>query len=202
MSVTLSATRWWVVSHSPFFLKDQASSIFECCFVSMKIWLVWLHVFPVGEVQGCLWMLWCGNVILLTVSFLDMAEFTPLTALSLIILCTPSFPVISLKILSRFWGVTKDCLNWWMDLLTTYTHHSEIQAVTLLLLISTIHKSPQHPLSLFPACCVFISHSLATASSSGDSSASCTQVLSLQPCMQNCLSTDNCQAAGCFTPTS
>jgi hypothetical protein len=36
-----------------------------------------------------------------------------------------------------------------MDLLTTYTHDSELQAVTVPPQISTIHKSPQHPLSLF-----------------------------------------------------
>jgi hypothetical protein len=38
-------------------------------------------------------------------------------------------------------------------------------------LISTLYKSPQHPPSLFPACCVFITRSLAMASNSGDSSA-------------------------------
>jgi hypothetical protein len=36
-----------------------------------------------------------------------------------------------------------------MDLLTTYTHDSELQAITAPPLISTIHKSPQHLLSLF-----------------------------------------------------
>jgi hypothetical protein len=36
-----------------------------------------------------------------------------------------------------------------MDLLTTYTNNSELQAITAPPLISTIHKSPQHPLSLF-----------------------------------------------------
>jgi hypothetical protein len=40
-----------------------------------------------------------------------------------------------------------------MDLLTTHTHHSELQVITALSLISAIRKSPQHPLSLFPACC-------------------------------------------------
>jgi hypothetical protein len=39
-------------------------------------------------------------------------------------------------------------LDWWMDLLITYTHNSELQAITAPPLISTIHKSPQHPLSL------------------------------------------------------
>jgi hypothetical protein len=42
------------------------------------------------------------------------------------------------------WG-----LDWWKDLLTTLTHNSELQAITAPPLISTIHKSAQHPLSLF-----------------------------------------------------
>jgi hypothetical protein len=36
-----------------------------------------------------------------------------------------------------------------MNLLITYTHHSELQVITALSLISTFYKSPQHPLSLF-----------------------------------------------------
>jgi hypothetical protein len=40
------------------------------------------------------------------------------------------------------------------DLLTTCVHHSELQLVTALSLTSTIHRSPQHLLSLFPACCL------------------------------------------------
>jgi hypothetical protein len=36
-----------------------------------------------------------------------------------------------------------------MHLLTTYTHDSEIQAITVPPLMSKIHKSPQHPLSFF-----------------------------------------------------
>jgi hypothetical protein len=42
------------------------------------------------------------------------------------------------------WGT-----DWWMDLLTTCTHHWELQAITAPQLISTVHKSPQQPLSLF-----------------------------------------------------
>jgi hypothetical protein len=34
-----------------------------------------------------------------------------------------------------------------MDLLTTYKHDSELRAITAPPLFSTIHKSPQHPLS-------------------------------------------------------
>jgi hypothetical protein len=75
----------------------------------------------------------------------------------------------------------------WLDLLTTYTHDMELQAITAPLLISIIHKSPQHPLSLFLACCVITSHSLAMASNNGGPSDSRTQVLSSQPPVWNCL---------------
>jgi hypothetical protein len=77
-----------------------------------------------------------------------------------------------------------------MDLLTTYTHHSELEVITTLSLISTLHKSQQHLLTFFfPACCDFISRSLATASNSGDFSASHAQVIFSQPPVQN--STDS-----------
>jgi hypothetical protein len=45
-----------------------------------------------------------------------------------------------------------------------HLHHSELQVITALSLISTLYKSSQHMLSLFPACCAFNSRSLATAS--------------------------------------
>jgi hypothetical protein len=70
-----------------------------------------------------------------------------------------------------------------MDLFTTCTHLSEPQVITALSLISTLYK-PQHPLKLFPAC-VLTRRSLATASNSGDSSASRPQVLLSQPPVQN-----------------
>jgi hypothetical protein len=63
-------------------------------------------------------------------------------------------------------------MDWWTDLLTIYTHHSELQVITAPPLISILYISPQHPLSFFPTSCVFISRSLATTSNSGDSSAS------------------------------
>jgi hypothetical protein len=94
-------------------------------------------------------------------------------------------------ILSRFmeWEYWRG-LGWWMNLLNTYTHDTELHAITGPPLIFIIHKSTQHPLSPFPACCVFTSRSLATASNSGDCSASRAQVLSSQPPNQNSLSTD------------
>jgi hypothetical protein len=79
-------------------------------------------------------------------------------------------------------------LDWWMNLLTTYTDDSELPAITAPPLISIIHKSPQHPLSLFPACCIFTSRSLATASNSVESSVSRAQILRSQPPVQNSLS--------------
>jgi hypothetical protein len=64
-------------------------------------------------------------------------------------------------------------------LLTTYIHHSELQVLTVLSLISTLYKSQQHPLSLFQPA-VFTSRSLATASFNGDSSASRDHVVAVQ----------------------
>jgi hypothetical protein len=76
-------------------------------------------------------------------------------------------------------------MNWWMDLLNTYTHHPELQEITALSPFSTLYKPPQHSLNPFPACCIFISRSIVTASNTRDSSASRAQVLSSQPPMQN-----------------
>jgi hypothetical protein len=56
-----------------------------------------------------------------------------------------------------------------MDLLTTYTHHSELQVITPDIHILQITTAPAKN---FPACCVLTSFSLATVSNSGDSSAS------------------------------
>jgi hypothetical protein len=85
-------------------------------------------------------------------------------------------------------------LDWWIYLLTTYTHHSQLQLIIALSLIFTLYKSAHHSLSLFWACCVFISRFLATTSNSGDSLASLAQILSSQPPVQN--STDNWQLPG------
>jgi hypothetical protein len=45
-------------------------------------------------------------------------------------------------------------MDWWLDLLTTYTHHSELKVITALSLIYAICKSTKHPVSLFPTCCL------------------------------------------------
>jgi hypothetical protein len=61
-----------------------------------------------------------------------------------------------------------------------HLHHSELLIITALPLISTLHKSTQHPLSLFQPA-VLTSRSLATVPNSGDSSASCAHVLLSHP---------------------
>jgi hypothetical protein len=56
----------------------------------------------------------------------------------------------AMSMLSGCMCVTLDrVLDWILDLLTTYTHNLELQAITAPPLIPTIHKSSQHPLSLF-----------------------------------------------------
>jgi hypothetical protein len=68
-------------------------------------------------------------------------------------------------ILSRFMCDHRRGVDCWIVLLTTYTHHSELQAVTVLELISTLYKS-LHAKSCL-ACSVFNSRSLTKASNSG-----------------------------------
>jgi hypothetical protein len=48
--------------------------------------------------------------------------------------------------IDRVW--TGDSIYWWL------IHDSKLHAITVPPLISTIQKSPQHPLSGFPACCL------------------------------------------------
>jgi hypothetical protein len=86
------------------------------------------------------------------------------------------------KLCHVFMGVTVDGV--WigeLGLLTIRVHHSELQVNTAPFLISTTHRSPHRLLSIFPACCVFESRSLATASNSGDSSASRAHIVALRP---------------------
>jgi hypothetical protein len=88
-------------------------------------------------------------------------------------------------ILLRCRGDRRRGMDWRLDLLSTYTHDSELQVITALSLISTLYKSPKHPLNLFSVCHVFVSRSLGAASNSGDSSSSRAQAVSSQPPLQN-----------------
>jgi hypothetical protein len=56
-------------------------------------------------------------------------------------------------------------MGWWMDLLITYTHHSELQVIAALSLIPTPYKLLHAKSS--PACSFFNSNSLATGYNSG-----------------------------------
>jgi hypothetical protein len=56
--------------------------------------------FSLGDVQVYLWMLGCGNIVLLTVRFLNVAKFTNLNPLSLLISCKLSLLIIGLKMFS------------------------------------------------------------------------------------------------------
>jgi hypothetical protein len=86
-----------------------------------------------------------------------------------------------------FWGCGyRRGMDWRINLLTTYTHHSQLQAILALSLISTLYK--QNTLSLRQPT-VFSSRSLAT-SDSGGSSAS--PVFTASPCRIQ-ISGDNCQ---------
>jgi hypothetical protein len=78
------------------------------------------------------------------------------------------------------WG-----LDWWLDLLATYTHDWWLRVITAPPLISTIHKSPQQPLCLSQLA-VFTSRSLETVSNNGDSSASRAHVVTVQRIRRNC----------------
>jgi hypothetical protein len=51
-----------------------------------------------------------------------------------------NFKQIVTKILSLFRGDCRCGMDWWMDLLATCTHHSDLQVITLLWLISTLTK--------------------------------------------------------------
>jgi hypothetical protein len=73
------------------------------------------------------------------------------------LMSTGDFMFIFMALL-RVWVTIDGGFDWWMDLLTTYTHDSDLQAVTAPPINSTASAKP------FPACSVFTSHSLATAS--------------------------------------
>jgi hypothetical protein len=80
-----------------------------------------------------------------------------------------------------------DCFNGFIDYLYTRLVSTSNYNATTDLYNSQITTAPAKP---FPACYVFTSRFQATASNSGDSSASRPQVISSQPSLQNCLRTN------------
>ena len=95
LSLTFATIRELSVSLSAP-LKDHTLSILECHLLYVNMWSICLWVFPSGEVQVYLWMFRCGNIMLLTTRFFDVAKFTVLTSLSLLSWCSHS--VVGLKI--------------------------------------------------------------------------------------------------------
>jgi hypothetical protein len=86
---------------------------------------------------------------------------------------TRSYTVILVLVivLSRVCDAYRRGLDWWLGLLITLPHDSELQVITASSLISTFYKSLLQRLGIF-SCSVFTSRFLATAYNSGDSSAS------------------------------
>jgi hypothetical protein len=70
--------------------------MFECRLLSIKTWSIWLCVTSSGQVQVCLWMSRCGDVVLLTIRFFEVAKFTTLTPLPLLASCRLLLPIIGL----------------------------------------------------------------------------------------------------------
>jgi hypothetical protein len=78
-------------------------------------------------------------------------------------------------------------LDWRSDLWATYTRSSVLNVIRAPSLISTLYKSPQHPLNLFQVCCVFNNRSLVTASNCEVFSSLRSHFHSSQPHVQNWL---------------
>jgi hypothetical protein len=68
-------------------------------------------------------------------------------------------------------------MDWWINIDHLYTRLGTTSNYSAIAYLHTLQITPATA-KPFPACCVFISRSLATASNSGDSSASRAQVLS------------------------
>jgi hypothetical protein len=93
-------------------------------------------------------------------------------------------------------------LDWWMDILTTYTRNSEvlvIHSATANLHNSQITTTPAKP---FLACCVFTSRSLATTSNSGDTSVSRAHAIAGWPPSRNWTDAPNSPGYNISAPTT
>jgi hypothetical protein len=58
-----------VVTSQSALIKDYTSGLVDCCFVYIKMWLVWLFVFSSWKVQVCLSVVHCGNIVFLTARY-------------------------------------------------------------------------------------------------------------------------------------
>jgi hypothetical protein len=103
---------------------------------------------------------------------------------------------------------------YWMDSLSTYTHHSDLQATTTSFLISTLYITQRYVFSVclhqsllsnssrqwIFLCSVFTRRFLVNNFTKGDSSTSVVTPLHALLHSTPEISTDNCQAGGLFTP--
>ena len=95
------------------FLKYRTSSTLECYLLSIRMCSIWLGVFPSVEVQVCLWMFRCGNIMLLTTRcfmwqrlllyhhyhyYLDLDAHSQLSVLYYSVVCTKSFSQLKISI--------------------------------------------------------------------------------------------------------
>jgi hypothetical protein len=92
--------------------------------------------FPSGEVQIYLWMLPCGNTVLLTIRLFDVAKFTTLTSSSLLISYKISFPIVDLKIFLSVllhWNflIKFSCGIWETDLIHVTVPHKSYWCIRI-----------------------------------------------------------------------
>jgi hypothetical protein len=73
---------------------EQSESKYTWMPSSIKIWPISLWVFTLENAQVNVQMLHCRDIVLVTVKCFDVAKFTALTPLSLLISCKLSFPII------------------------------------------------------------------------------------------------------------
>jgi hypothetical protein len=79
--------------------KSHMNYIWVSSYINKNVWVMWLCVSKSQEVQLYLWMLWRGNILLLTVKYFGVAMVTALTSLSFLISRNLSFSIVSLKYL-------------------------------------------------------------------------------------------------------
>jgi len=79
---------------------DCTLSGVECHLLFINMWSIWLWVCLSGEVLVYLWMIRCGNIVILITKFSGAANFTILTPLSSISWWKLSFSTLGLKIFS------------------------------------------------------------------------------------------------------
>lgn len=94
--------------------KDWMSGVNECYLLLSVINLILSLL--IGRFACVLWMFLCRSIMFVTTELFDVAEFPPLTPLSLLCSCTLSFPIVSLETSSLPRFVLKSLKNFHMVL--------------------------------------------------------------------------------------